>query len=103
MKRAIAVIMLMLTAVLPFGAGCSTSGAPADVSGAAASDKDIVDDVIDRLRQDPVTYRYPFSIASDEGVVTIGGIVGYEDARLRAISIVRGAPGVKGVVDNITR
>jgi osmotically-inducible protein OsmY len=103
-RRSIAMLGVMLAASLPLLSGCTTADKTgSEASSVSVSDRDIVDDVIDRLRQDPVTSRYPFSITSDAGVVTVGGSIGYEDARVRALSIVRGAPGVVGVIDNLTR
>ena len=49
-----------------------------------------------------MTGRYPLSVTCEEGVVTLTGNVRGEPAKMRAVSVARGAAGVKGVIDNLT-
>lgn len=66
-------------------------------------DKDIVHEVVDRLRSDSITGNYAFGVTSEDGVVTLRGSVSDQNARLRAVGIVRSTPGVKGVIDKLFR
>ncbi len=102
MKRPIALLALLLITGLAFLPACSTTPADPETAGVSVSDRDIETDVLDRLRQDPMTERFPLSVTSEEGVVTLAGFVRSEAARMRAVSIARGASGVKGVIDNLT-
>jgi osmotically-inducible protein OsmY len=92
-----------MTSGLVFLPACSTAPVDPGSADASTTDSDIEDDVQDRLRQDDMTGRYPLSVTSEEGVVTLTGFVPTEAARMRAVSVTRGASGVKGVIDNLTR
>lgn len=102
MKRLIVLLALVATSGLVFLPACSTAPADPAGAGASSSDKDIAADIQDRLRQDPMTGRFPLSVTSEEGVVTLSGNVRSEAAKMRAVSVARGAAGVKGVIDNLT-
>lgn len=102
MKRFMVLFALMLVCGLALLPACSTVQDD-QAAATAQSDKDIESDIRNRLRQDSMTDRYPLGVASEEGVVTLTGFVGGEAAAMRAVSVARGADGVKGVIDNLTR
>jgi osmotically-inducible protein OsmY len=95
----IALTVAALAAGLTLIAGCATS----DQAESVLSDEDIVMDVQDRLRNDSMTAKYTYGVQSDQGLVTVTGFVQNEAVRARVLDIARGAEGVKGVVDNLTR
>lgn len=103
MKRIIVLLALVMASGLVFLPACTTAPSETGSAGEASSDGDIEADVQDRLRQDATTGRYPLSVSSEEGVVTLTGFVPSEAARMRAVSLTRGAAGVKGVIDNLSR
>ena len=93
-------LVLVLATVL---CGCSSTGAAPETAVAAPEDRQIEKDVLNRLLRDPVTGGSTFGISVQAGVVTLQGSVASETVRVRALSIVRGAPNVKDVVDRLYR
>ena len=74
-------------------AGCGTvATSPGD---------DLVQDVRERLANDPQTSRSIISVSAMDGVITLSGRVPDENVRHRAKNVARSADGVKGVVDNL--
>jgi osmotically-inducible protein OsmY len=92
---ALLVLLFAAAALLP---GCATDGAAT-----GPSDRDIVADIQDRLRNDALTSRYLYSVAADQGIVSIDSGDSDPIARARALDIARGAEGVKGVIDDSIR
>lgn len=97
--RRLVLAVAALAAGLALAGGCATAGQAGDV----LTDHDIVTDVQDRLRNDEMTSRYTYDVQAEQGVVTLTGFVQNETVRARALNIARGAEGVKGVVDNLSR
>lgn len=94
----LACALVVLT--LLFSAGCATTST---LDGAAAVDADIVSEIQDRLRSDPMTARHTFGVTSSSGVVTLTGSVKSVQARAQALNIAAGTPGVTEVVDRLYR
>lgn len=78
-------------------AGC----AGLDVA-SGGTDADLASAALDRLAQDSVVGRLPVGVRVDQGVATVSGALQDAGARARALSIVRGTPGMRGVVDDLT-
>ncbi|MFH0909864.1 MAG: BON domain-containing protein [bacterium] len=97
-----ALLVLMAAFGLALLPACSTVPIDPESAAASNSDRDIEADISDRLRQDSMTSRFPLSVVSEDGVVTLAGTIGSEAARMRAVSMARGAAGVKGVIDNLS-
>ncbi|MFH0878921.1 MAG: BON domain-containing protein [Lentisphaerota bacterium] len=89
------VVMSMCVAALV--AGCVTTQQTTD----QPTDKQLFSDVQNRLIDDSVTKLRPFNIEVKEGVVSLRGVVHNETVRARAVSVARGTPGVKDVIDLI--
>ncbi len=86
--------------------GCGGSlvmGCASLTSADMGSDAELAAAIQDRLSQDAVTGRAPLGVSVDQGVATLSGSLRDAGARARALSIVRGTPGVRGVVDSTTR
>lgn len=77
-------------------AGCGTLSGTTD---ADSPDAQLAADVAERLQNDPVTGRLNIGVTAMEGVVTLGGNIPDDNARIRAKGIARGTDGVKGVID----
>jgi osmotically-inducible protein OsmY len=76
---------------------------PDDSTVAPTSDAELANDVVQRLAQDAVTGMSTFNVEAENGVVTLYGSLPDNTIRARAIAIARGTPGVKDVVNKITR
>jgi outer membrane murein-binding lipoprotein Lpp len=83
--------------------GCASLQGADDVEGDASlvSDRALASEVNDRLRMDRQTTKYTIGVSVEDGIVTLTGPVREAAARMQAIGIVRGTPGVKGVVDQM--
>ena len=100
-------IKLGLLLVLALGSlagftGCATPPSDA-VSDAQVPDRELERTLITRLNQEMLLDRASIGPASDEGVVTLKGVIHNEQQRMRAIAITRATPGVKGVIDELKR
>ncbi len=93
-------IALACLAAAPLLTGCGTLSDDLS-SGASLTDKQITDDIQNRLFNDTVTRSTPIGITVVNGVATVRGVVHNETMRGRVLGIVRGAPGVTEVVDNL--
>jgi len=59
----------------------------------------LINHIEQRLANDPVTARLRLGVESEDGVVTLSGRIDQPAVRMRAVSVVRGTPGVRGVID----
>ena len=98
---------IVLTALLLTVCICAISGCrtyvPQGMAGASQEDLQIVDDVTNRLEADSLMGKFTFGITCKDGVVTIQGAIPDDVLRARALGIVKGTPGVQGVVDKLYR
>ena len=93
-SRIVRVVLLPLAvAVAGVTIGCTT----ADQRAAT----DLSHLVMARLTNDPFLERASIQANSDEGVVTLRGMLRNESQRARALSIARSTPGVRGVIDHL--
>jgi len=90
----------LLIAALTLTVGCKALDA---MRPAAGSDDAIALSVLDRLQEDNVTAAASFDVQVQDGVVTISGPFYSEVIHLRALSVVRGTPGVTEVRDEMRR
>ena len=67
------------------------------------TDAELANAVLQRLTQDAVTGMSTFNVEAEDGVVTLYGSLPDNTTRARAIAIARSTPGVKDVVNKITR
>ena len=81
--------------------GCTTMTNDAAV--APTSDAELANSVLQRLTQDAVTGMSTFNVQAENGVVTLYGSLPDNTVRARAIAIARSTPGVKNVINKITR
>jgi osmotically-inducible protein OsmY len=93
-----------LLVVVAFGllvavSGCATGERLGSNLPQITEEQALVNRVSQRLSSDPVTARLSLGIASDDGVVTLTGRIDQSAVRMRAVSVVRGTPGVRGVID----
>lgn len=91
--------MVALAAAL---SGCSTLS-DLDTVVEPRNDAELGQLVSDRLSQDAVAARNQYRVSADAGIVTVTGLIPGEPERARVLGIVRGTPGVKGVVDQLER
>lgn len=98
------IMALLIAAFLTAGlfTGCATY-TPPPISAAIDADTQLVKDVVGRLSEDGVTERYTFGVTAQGGIVTVQGAVRDELTRQRVLAIVKGTPGVQGVVDRMYR
>ncbi len=90
----VAWVMMVWTVVV---AGCASL--PSVDDGRDPADAAIRGRIEQRLAADPVTTPLRLGIQVDDGIVTLSGRIDQAHVRLRAISVVRGTPGVRGVID----
>jgi osmotically-inducible protein OsmY len=93
------VIILSLVAFSSIMTGCAQRAPSAQEETGEISDASIVSQAQRRLASDPVTTRLRLGIQSDDGIVTMTGRIDNSAVRMRAISAIRGTPGVRGVID----
>ena len=98
----------LLAVVLSLGViGCSTlTDALNERAGGGVGtpeDAALRADILDRLREDPVTADHAFAVSVDHGMVVLRGWVPDDATRLRARSVVASTPGVIRLEDRITR
>lgn len=79
--------------------GCATKERIASNLPEMTEEQAIVNHIQQRLANDPVTARLRLGVQSEDGVVTLSGRIDQSAVRMRAVSIVRGTPGVRGVID----
>jgi outer membrane lipoprotein SlyB len=88
---------LIALAIL-FATGCSRPGAE---SKATRSDAEIIGDVVTRIQGNPQFAGKPFSVLSNQGVVTINGTASNDTERTQVASIAAQVPGVKTVINDV--
>ena len=93
--------LLAVLATVMTLAGCTTI--TDDSSLQPTSDEQIAAAVLQRLAQDSMTGRSTFNVEANNGVVTLYGALPDNIVRARAIAIARSTPGVKDVINKITR
>ena len=94
---------LLLSLTLAVTIGCSkTQPASATSGDAATGDPQITSAIQGKLYSDPSIQSKQISVASENGVVTLGGTVATEAERTQASATAATIPGVKTVVNNIT-
>jgi len=79
--------------------GCATTEKLQSAMPEITADNEVVRLIERRLSADPVTSRLRLGIESDDGIVTLSGRIDNSAVRMRAVSLVRGTPGVRGVID----
>lgn len=95
MNRLLVAWMMLVWAVVV--SGCASL--PAVDGGGDPADAAVRGRIEQRLSADPVTAPLRLGIQVDDGIVTLSGRIDQAHVRLRAVSIVRGTPGVRGVID----
>ena len=93
-------LLAILAAVMTL-AGCTTM--PGNSTIQPTTDAQLAAAVLQRLTQDTMTGMSTFGVEAENGVVTLHGSLPNDTLRARAIAIVRSTPGVKDVIDKITR
>ncbi len=91
-QRGVVVAGLLLALA---AAGCASL--PSDEGGSSV----VAEAVASRLAMDPLLAGPGVTVSEEQGVVTLRGVVANEAQRARAVSMARGTPGVKGVVDRL--
>ena len=94
----------VIRAVLAVGwlvsvSGCATGERERSPLPQLSSEQAMMNQIERRLASDPVTSRLRLGIQSEDGIVTLTGRIDQSAVRMRAVSIVRGTPGVRGVID----
>ena len=90
----------LCVAVLSGASGCATALPPTGTAEEEAA-YDLSRIVMARLTEDPFLERASIQATSDEGVVTLRGMIRSEAQRMRALSIARSTAGVRGVIDSL--
>ena len=105
--------MRIKTLIMAFGLGitAATLGmvgcdrektTPGQTRGEQANDEDITSRVKSALSDDP-SYKYPdVKVTTYKGTVQLSGFVNTKEQKSKAADAVKGLPGVKEVVNNIT-
>ena len=75
--------------------GCASSGGGSAGSSGGTSDSEITAAVKDALKQDELLSSTNIEVSTDQGLVTLSGVVPSPMAYMRAISLARRVPGVK--------
>jgi BON domain-containing protein len=79
-------------ALLSFGSACTKPG---------PSDETISNDIKAKLYSDATTKAANINVAVKDGAVTLSGDVPSSDVELEAMKVANGAPGVRGVADQL--
>jgi osmotically-inducible protein OsmY len=100
---ALAALSLFLTCAPPVMAQSeSNSGGGVQTNSKQSSgDKQLAQDVYNKLNADQVEYYKHVTVSAANGVVTLGGSVGTSAALNQAKKIAGGVPGVTKVVDRM--
>jgi osmotically-inducible protein OsmY len=93
-------ILVAFAAVMAL-AGCATMTDDSAIE--PTTDAQLANAVLQRLTQDAVTGMSTFNVEAENGVVTLYGALPDNTLRARAIAIARNTPGVKDVINKITR
>lgn len=93
--------LLATLAVVMSLTGCTTM--PDHNALEPTTDAQLANAVLQRLTQDAVTGMSTFNVEAENGVVTLYGSLPDNTTRARAIAIARSTPGVKDVINKITR
>jgi hypothetical protein len=92
-RRAIGGALAVGLAVLVGGAGCSRKQEVADAA--------VTQDVASRIEKDPDLGRFEVVVTTQNGVVTLTGIVDQDAQRAEAAQIARDTEGVVDVVNHL--
>jgi osmotically-inducible protein OsmY len=98
MKRTVGFLAIFSGALLMWAAGCAM---PSKGTAISNEDAEIAARVEQRLAFDAGLRNRIYDVHVSNGEVTVVGTVSSEAERLRLISIVRGTPGVTGVIDRL--
>ena len=93
-------LLAALAAVMTL-AGCATMDDGTALE--PTTDAQLANSVLHRLSQDAVTGMSTFNVEAANGVVTLYGSLPDNTIRARAIAIARSTPGVKDVINKISR
>jgi len=105
-KNRSALTGLALAAVFAFPAfsqsASDAGGGVQATSKASPGDKQVAEQVYERLKADDVDYYKHVTVSAENGVVTLGGTVATTEALNKAKKIAQGVPGVTQVSDKMT-
>ena len=93
-------LVATLTVVMTL-AGCATMSDHSAIQ--PTTDRQLAAAVLQRLTQDTMTGMSTFGVEAENGVVTLYGSLRDDTLRARAIAIARNTPGVKDVINKISR
>jgi len=100
MKRPVFALSFLLPLLSLSILGCaSTSDSRIVTDIENATGDSLVAQVRLRLDNDPITSKLRITAEDNDGVITLTGRIDSSEARLRALSVVRGTPGVRAVID----
>jgi len=98
------VFFAMAVSVCALGlTGCSTYTPPPSMDSTSQADVDLANEVMNRLDDDTLAGQFTFGISANEGIITVQGAIPDENMRTRVLGIIRGTPGVQGVIDKLYR
>jgi hyperosmotically inducible periplasmic protein len=80
----------------------NTGGGVQATSKTSSQDKQVAQQVYDRLKADQVDYYKHVTVSAENGVVTLGGTVATTEALNKAKKIASEVPGVTRVSDQMT-
>jgi len=103
MNRKLVVLSIGMMAGALWWTGCATPSTEPPPAVMDGSDQQVSRDVRDRLSQDLRLAAQTIGVTVSKGVVTVRGVVPNESMRSQVIGTVRSTPGVKGVLDQLTR
>lgn len=91
----------VVTALLVFATGSLTAPAAARSVGQVIDDTAVTTEVKAKLTADKLSNLTKIEVKTENGIVTLNGVVDDPERRLRAAQIVGSVNGVKGLVNNI--
>ena len=103
-RSALTGLALAVVLTLPaFAQSVSDAGGGVQTtSKTSPADKQVAEQVYDRLKADHVEYYKHVTVSAENGVVTLGGTVATTEALNKAKKIAQGVPGVTKVSDKMT-
>ena len=103
-RSALAVLLLATLFSIPAfsQSESNTAGGVQTTSKTSPRDKQVAQQVYDRLKGDQVGYYKHVTVSAENGVVTLGGTVESTDALAKAKKIASEVPGVTRITSQIT-
>jgi len=92
---------IVVAAVLAFGAGVATPALAARSVGQVIDDTAVTAEAKTKLAADKLSSLTKIEVKTENGIVTLNGVVDDAERRARAAQIVSNINGVKGIVNNI--